>query len=577
MMISPLPFACFLLLVVLIISPDVCYSNPLAIYCPNTTLYNNNTSYGRTFRNNLDSLLSVLVSNASRPNGFQYYSAGTGETTAYGLFLCRGDVNASDCQTCLTDARPEVLSGCPNRNQVVAWYDYCMLRYSNQSFYSKKDSGIIWSLFNTQNVTDPDSLNRILGDLFDSIATRAANGDSSGKKFAVQDANFTTFQRRVYALGQCTPDLSTLDCQGCLADAISKLPNCCSGRQGGRVLFPSCNIRYETYPFYYQLPPPPPPPPSVQPPTPPRPPPPPLVPATATSKDNGGISVRTIVLIIVPIVAAIVVASAALFCIVRKAKPTQNVIPKMSDVSSIKADAESLKYNLVQVQACTNNFGDENMIGEGGFGSVFKGTLPNGQMVAVKRLSKNSTQGTEEFINEIVVVAKLQHRNLVRLLGYCLEGEEKLLIFEYVPNKSLDHFLFDPEKQSLLSWATRYQIIRGIARGLVYLHEDSRIKIIHRDLKPSNVLLDENMNPKIADFGMARLFEADQSEGNTNRIAGTFGYMSPEYVIHGLLSVKSDVYSFGVLVLEIISGKKNSDFFHSHGDDLLSYVSISPS
>ncbi|CAI9087732.1 OLC1v1021879C2 [Oldenlandia corymbosa var. corymbosa] len=371
-------------------------------------------------------------------------------------------------------------------------------------------------------------------------------------------------------MGQCTPDLSGLDCESCLRNAISKLPECCNKRQSGIVLSPSCTIRYEFYPFYNQVSPPPPP----KPPTPSLPPPPPAG-GTARNKDNrGGVSTRTIVFIVVPIVASIA-AFVVVFWAVKRSKKRQKAINETSGVSSIRSNAESLKYNFSQVQACTNNFGVENKIGEGGFGPVYKGTLPNGQMIAVKRLSRSSKQGSEEFINEIAVVAKLQHRNLVRLLGYCLDGEEKLLIYEYVPNRSLDFFLFDLRKQMLLNWITRYKIIGGVARGLLYLHEDSRIKIIHRDLKASNILLDTNMIPKIADFGMARLFEIDQSNANTSRIAGTFGYMAPEYALHGLFSVKSDVFSFGVLVLEIISGKKNSSFLQSHGgnrDDLLSYA-----
>ncbi|XP_023758537.1 receptor-like serine/threonine-protein kinase SD1-8 isoform X1 [Lactuca sativa] len=214
-------------------------------------------------------------------------------------------------------------------------------------------------------------------------------------------------------------------------------------------------------------------------------------------------------------------------------------------------------FDFKTLAMATNNFSDTNKLGQGGFGCVYKGILTEGEVVAVKRLSRICEQGIEELKNEVQLIAKLQHRNLVRVLGCCIEVEEKLLIYEFMENKSLDMFLFDKEKNMKLNWKIRIDIIHGIARGLLYLHQDSRFKIIHRDMKASNILLDKDMNPKISDFGIARIFGRDQTEAETKIVVGTYGYMSPEYAMDGHFSTKSDVFSFGVLILEIVSGKKN--------------------
>ncbi|XP_019057216.1 PREDICTED: putative cysteine-rich receptor-like protein kinase 35 isoform X1 [Tarenaya hassleriana] len=279
---------------------------------------------------------------------------------------------------------------------------------------------------------------------------------------------------------------------------------------------------------------------------------------STTLQDSETNSSGTIVAIVVPIVVVVLV----LVVVRRRRKSYRDIdLENDDDMSS----TNSLQFDFKTIEAATNRFSKSNRLGHGGFGEVFKGTLMNGTEVAEKRLSKTSGQGDKEFKTEAVLVAKLQHRNLVRLLGFCVKGEEKLLVYEFVPNKSLDYFLSDPAKKGQLDWITGYKIIAGIARGILYLHQDSRLTIIHRDLKASNILLDADMNPKIADFGMAKIFGADQTRADTSRIVGTYGYMSPEYAMHGQFSMKSDVYSFGIILLEIVSGQMNSSFNNLDG------------
>ncbi|XP_016554659.2 G-type lectin S-receptor-like serine/threonine-protein kinase At1g61370 [Capsicum annuum] len=244
------------------------------------------------------------------------------------------------------------------------------------------------------------------------------------------------------------------------------------------------------------------------------------------------------------------------------------------DEQALPKDSSELPLlDFAKLATATDNFSEINKIGAGGFGPVYKGRLEDGQAIAVKRLSSHSGQGIQEFKNEVLLISKLQHRNLVRILAYCVHGKEKLLVYEYMSNGSLDTLLFDSKKSHQLPWPKRFNMIQGIARGLVYLHRDSCLRVIHRDLKASNVLLDDDMNPKISDFGLARTFQVTQELANTKRIVGTFGYMSPEYAMGGLLSEKSDVYSFGVLLLEIVSGKRNSGFYeHERHLNLLSYA-----
>ncbi|PIA31859.1 hypothetical protein AQUCO_04700004v1 [Aquilegia coerulea] len=501
-----------------------------------------------TVEANLNISLSS-ISNNTALNNTKFYNTTVGRTspdTVYGILQCRGDLTSEDCKKCAEVATGEIKIRCPYKKEIIVWYDECWLRLSNKLIISTMvgDPKRYFSFAN--NVSNPNLFRSKLNELMDGLVDRAVN---STDLFAVGE-EYVTNSETIYGLVQCTQDLSRRECGRCLTGSINQIPPCCNNKDGGRILKPSCILWFEVFKFFQSQ--------GIR----------PNITGTDSPPNTGQEknSWKTMVIILVPsVVVTVFLSNITIFFCVRKGRGiaiTQNV-----------DEVESLQFNFTTVSVATDNFSNVNKLGKGGFGIVYKGRLSDGREIAVKRLSRNSCQGAEEFKNEVLLLAKLQHRNLVRLLGFCLEGDEKLLIYEYVLNASLDHFLFDPSKNADLDWEKRYNIIGGIARGLLYLHEDSRDRIIHRDLKASNILLDAQMNPKIADFGMARLFLVDQTQGRTSKIVGTHGYMAPEYLIHGHFSVKSDVFSFGVLVLEIITGHKNNSFHQTdQALDLLTYA-----
>ncbi|KAL1201614.1 Cysteine-rich receptor-like protein kinase 11 [Cardamine amara subsp. amara] len=489
--------------------------------------------------------------------------------------MCIPGAEPELCKDCIEKASGEILQSCPNQTEAFTWSGggktLCMVRYSNSSL-----SGSLYM--------DPPSLGYNIGDIkynptefdrtWEALTLKMIAEASTGKDASLSNSKYyaaniasLTASLNIYALMQCTPDLSSGNCKTCLVKSVGDYQACCHGKQGGYVYRPSCIFRWDLYPFngafdHITS--------AVTPSSPPAPLPQPPLSLKSQASDRKSISKGIVVAVVVPAVIVFLVLAALGFAVFRRRKSQQS-LDRQSGIDI--TTTHSLQFDFKTIEAATDKFSESNNIGQGGFGEVFKGVLPDRTEVAVKRLSKTSSQGAQEFKNEVVLVAKLQHRNLVRLLGFCLEEEEKILIYEFVPNKSLDYLLFDPSKQSQVNWTTRYNIIGGIARGILYLHQDSRLTIIHRDLKASNILLDADMNPKIADFGMARIFGMDQTQAETTRIVGTYGYMSPEYAMKGHFSVKSDVYSFGVLVLEIITGKRNSSLDQDgNARDLVTYV-----
>uniref|UniRef100_A0A0D9WZV9 Uncharacterized protein n=1 Tax=Leersia perrieri TaxID=77586 RepID=A0A0D9WZV9_9ORYZ len=462
--------------------------------------------------------------------------------------LCRGDANASSCLACLTQAFRDLPNACAYRKVAAIFYDSCQLSYTNSTIaagdFKAKIQAYVYSTTSFNVTTEAARFNRVVAALVNATADYAARRNST-RRYASGEAGFNREFPKVYSWAQCTPDLTPAMCRRCLAQIIGRYLPYFENNVWAFTRSVRCSFQYGTSPFLDG---------------------PMLVRMQGTSGGS-------------PAPAPAQAPSPAIVV------PSVNVTPPAATMPTLEGDAsyptetedidslDSMLIDISTLRSATDDFAESNKLGEGGFGAVYKGVLPDGYEIAVKRLSKSSTQGLEELKNELALVAKLKHKNLVSLVGVCLEQQERLLVYEFVPNRSLDLILFDTEKSEQLDWEKRYRIINGIARGLQYLHEDSQLKVIHRDLKASNILLDADMNPKISDFGLARIFGRDQTQAVTKNVIGTYGYMAPEYLARGNYSIKSDVFSFGVMVLEIVTGRKNNHCFNpQQSEDLLTMI-----
>ncbi|KAI3456399.1 hypothetical protein Pfo_013062 [Paulownia fortunei] len=499
--------------------------------CLNRETYANNSTY----QANLNTLISSLSPNIGS-SGFYNASIGQSPDEINAIVLCRGDISLRACRECVDATAPALVQRCLNNKDAIFWNETCMVRYSSQPIFGRLQTVPVSPNPSSSRVMNPREHSRELRALLESLKEHAANGGSF-QKIAAGNRSTSDLQV-IYALEQCTPDLTVQECSECLTQAIQDIPTCCGGIIGAGILRPSCTLRFENYHFYST---------SVV-----------EVPQEPWHPGKDDDTTTRTALIIVVSIAACLMLSVTVGILLRK-RIKQKFRKKLE--SELAADeistVDSIQYDFGKIEAATNGFSDANKLGEDGFGAVYRGKLLNGREIVVKGLSGDSRQGNLDFKNEVLTVARLQHRNLVRLLGFSIKESikesERLLVYEFVRNGSLDKFMLDPIKRSYLDWNKRCKIIEGIAQGLLYLHENSRLRSIHGDLKAKNILLDGEMKPKISDFG-------------TSRIVGTYGYTSPEYAMHGQFF---DVFSFGVLVLEIVSCVKN----RKNAEDLLSSVS----
>ncbi|PIN21831.1 Serine/threonine protein kinase [Handroanthus impetiginosus] len=451
-------------------------------------------------------------------------------TSIYSLAQCYGDLSHNDCLQCYAASRT-ILPRCLPAVSGRIFLDGCFLRYDSYRFFNES--------------VDP-ALDRVNCNTSLGVATGADLGfennvaalvDNVTARAVVNQGYAVMGDRGVFGLAECWNTLSTEGCRQCLAEANTEVRRCLPGREG-RALNTGCYLRYSTVKFFSNQ--------------------------SREANNDSGISRTGLTLAIsLPVVAFCMLSLFAGYAIYRRWKKRKQERNNLGHIQ-YSYNKSNLNFKYETLEKATNYFDSARKVGQGGAGSVYRGTLPDGKTVAVKRLFFSTRQWVDEFFNEVNLISGVEHKNLVKLLGCSIEGPESLLVYEFVPNKSIEQYIFDKNKDRVLNWKERYNIIVGTAEGIAFLHGGSKYRIIHRDIKCSNILLDENFEPKIADFGLARCFAADKTHLSTG-IAGTLGYMAPEYLVKGQLTEKADVYSFGVLVLEIVCGRKNNAFVEDSG------------
>ncbi|GMI81944.1 cysteine-rich RLK (RECEPTOR-like protein kinase) 2, ALTERED SEED GERMINATION 6, CYSTEINE-RICH RLK2 [Hibiscus trionum] len=484
------------------------------------------------FSRNVNSSLTELRGQLENGMYFAVAQEATGSDPVYAMVQCRNYMSTRDCISCFTTASSQI-STCSAANGARVIYDGCFLRYESNMFYQQSTQmgnvGICGNRTASQQPIFETTVERLLGNLI--TATPRIDSFFAARNEEVVGVNGNV---TAYGVAQCMETIDERGCKECLEVAMANI-NRCPPDSDGRAVDTGCFLRYSDSPFFpanYTVD---------------------LRPFLRTRNTTQ----RTALIGGVAGGGGLLLLLALILYWVRRSR-NNTALPAQDDVEGPPELQGPMTYTYKELNFATTNFSQQNKVGEGGFGEVYKGILKNGRVVAVKKLAIGTSEKVKaEFDTEVKLISNVHHRNLVRLVGCCSKGPELLLVYEFMPNGSLDKHLFG-EGQGSLNWKQRYEIILGTAKGIAYLHEEFHACIIHRDIKPSNILLDRDFQPKIADFGLVRLLPEDQTHLST-KFAGTFGYTAPEYAVHGQLSVKVDTYSFGVVVLEIISGLKNTE------------------
>ncbi|KAD7478586.1 hypothetical protein E3N88_01722 [Mikania micrantha] len=456
----------------------------------------------------------------------------TGGDSVFTAVQCRNYLSVDQCVACFDDGVSQLVNSCTFGNGGFISYDNCFIRYEDYAtFYNNpyvmedKDLTPTFKCGN-RSASQPTVFKQVVDRFLSDI--RHATPKISNL-YAASTRPITSENTTVYAMAQCVETIDPARCKTCMNTAYDILNDCLPNTEG-RFLHLGCFARYSDTPFF---------------------------------NVNQTIDIASFikghsrkVAIIAEAVAGVVLVLLVLlvWLLYRSWKKSKKNDQDTTDFEG------AIHYSYKDLQLATNNFSEENILGKGGFGEVFKGVLEDNQVVAVKKLKIQNTGVKDEFENEVKLISNVHHRNLLSLLGWSMEGSYLLLVLEYMANGSLDRFLWG-SKKGTLNWNQRYEIIFGIARGLAHLHNEFHVKIVHRDIKSNNILLTDDFKPKIADFGLARFQPEDQSHVST-KFAGTLGYTAPEYALHGFLSEKVDTYSFGIVILEIISGRRSTEVKH---------------